>query len=157
MAISDLYPFSKKLVKKIFDPIRKLWLAYSPEELVRQHFICHMLDLGYPVEAIIVEKKIADIATLFAGYTTGYSYERRVDILVLSPEIKPLLLVECKGRIKLSNCVLKQAIGYNSLINAPFITLVNNKFIRTYCFEGNNYNFVDYLPSYSEICRVVKL
>src|SRR6478609_2076005 len=71
----------------IFDIIRRKFVTLTPEEWVRQHFI-HLLitEYGYPKSLFAVE--------------TGLQYNtlsKRTDIMVLSGESLPFLLVECKA------------------------------------------------------------
>ena len=44
--------------EKIFDPVRKKWLAATPEEQIRQHWI-HLLhhEAEYPLSFLSIEKK----------------------------------------------------------------------------------------------------
>ncbi|MBK7690388.1 MAG: type I restriction enzyme HsdR N-terminal domain-containing protein [Bacteroidetes bacterium] len=45
--------------ERVYDPIRKKYVALTPEEWVRQHFLLHIIQVKkYPVSLISVEKKL---------------------------------------------------------------------------------------------------
>lgn len=123
-------------VQRLYDPIRKLWVAATPEEKVRQSILKQMLELGYPESLIAVEK--AELPG------------RRVDILVYQKtgdELQPFLLVECKAH-PLTQAVLNQVIGYNHHIQAPYIAIANQHEVRSGWFDGSVYRFKQGIPVY---------
>ncbi len=100
----------------VWDPIRKSWLVLQPEETVRQALLIYLMEeKGYPRNRMAVEKKL-----LVNGLP------RRTDILVYSPALTPLLLVECKAPdVPLDPEVFFQAVRYNMTLQAPYFVLVN--------------------------------
>lgn len=124
------------LVQKLHDPIRKMWVAATPEEQVRQFILKQLLGQGYPEGLIAVEK----------AKLSG----RRVDILVYQKkkgELQPYLLVECKAH-KLNQATIDQVIGYNYHIQAPYIAIANAQEVRCGWFDGNTYCFRMGIPEY---------
>ncbi len=54
------------------------------------------------------------------------SQRQRADVVVLSRQGEPLLMVECKAYdVKLSQSTLDQAVRYNSVLSARYIMLTN--------------------------------
>ena len=43
--------------QEVFDPVRRRWVALTPEEWVRQHTILRLHAAGYPLEVMQVEKR----------------------------------------------------------------------------------------------------
>src|SRR3954470_1683875 len=72
---------------EIFDIIRKRFVALTPEEWVRQHFIHYLSQqLNYPISLLSVEKKLT-----YNGLT------KRTDIVAYANDGQPKLIVECKA------------------------------------------------------------
>ena len=87
--------------------------------------------------------------------------ERRADILCYSVRgnenaMNPLLLIECKA-ITLGEKELRQLIGYNHFVKAPFIALVNQNQQKMGWFNPtvNDYQFIDYIPQYQELINSI--
>lgn len=58
---------------------------------------------------------------------------QRADIVVVDPQAKPWLVVECKApEVSLSGVVLDQVVRYNSVIGAPLIILTNGRALEAY-------------------------
>jgi hypothetical protein len=112
-----------------FDEIRRLWVAATPEEGIRQRILKKMVyALGFPKELIVVEKELKELPHLTASHLP----QRRIDILCYGKEIHPehplypLLLIECK-RDAIDEKAAEQLIGYNAHVKAYFIALVNRE------------------------------
>jgi hypothetical protein len=123
----------------LFDPVRKKWIALSPEELVRQHFIQYLLiKKKYPKSLIKLEHSLR-----------LNNLNKRSDIVVYSRQGIPWLLVECKKHeVVLDDKVLLQALRYHVNLNVKYIVITNG--INTYCFEVNENKIfsMDNLPMY---------
>ena len=102
--------------EKLFDPIRKKWIISTPEELVRQKVLSHLLyDLKIPGSIISVEKEIK-FNTL----------KKRYDVVVYNGT-QAFILIECKAaHISLSEDFFYQALQYNSILKAPYFMLTNS-------------------------------
>ena len=72
--------------REVFDPVRRRWVALTPEEWVRQHTILRLQAAGYPLEVMQVEGAIE---------VNGMS--RRCDIVVYCSG-QPWMIVECKKK-----------------------------------------------------------
>jgi len=145
----------------IFCQVRREWVAATPEEGVRQHILGQMLQKGYPLAGIAVEKSMRHMPHL--STYNGHIPERRFDIVCFSkgihPEFSlyPLLLVECKA-VKLSDKVINQVVGYNHFVGAFFVCIVNQLEIKTGSYDAasRGYKFVDYMPSYHDLHQLIK-
>ena len=105
---------------EVLDPVRRRWVALTPEEWVRQQLI-HILHTryGYPLELMQVEGAIA-----LNGLT------RRCDIVIYTPDSKPNIIVECKEpNVKISQKVCDQACRYNTVLHVPYLILYNEQSI----------------------------
>ncbi|MFN0064880.1 MAG: type I restriction enzyme HsdR N-terminal domain-containing protein [Chlamydiales bacterium] len=141
---------------KLFDPIRKCWVKETPEEVVRQLLLQKMVrDLHYPLLMIGVEKELAKLPHL---QLQGNIPKRRADILVFAKHIHaeypifPLVLIECKA-VKLTPRIAAQVVGYNAVVQAPFLVLANREEILTGHFDetAGHFRFEPGLKSYSTL------
>jgi hypothetical protein len=138
-------------VKEVYDPIRQMWVAATPEEVVRQTWIQRMLELNFPKALMVVEKELKVLP-----YLTENRYllpSRRVDVLCFMKKnegLHPLLLIECKGG-KLTQQALDQAAAYNHHVGASYVAVVSPAEIRfQYQFKGLQCE-LSRLPSYLEL------
>jgi hypothetical protein len=101
---------------QIFDQVRKKWLALTPEEWVRQHFVNYLIsEKKIPASLISIEKELQ-----------LNDLRKRYDVVVFDHALKPWLIVECKAPyIPLSGSVVEQALRYNMVIGAEFLMLTN--------------------------------
>ena len=117
----NLPAFDAKIVvrdgkRSIFDVIRRRYVALTPEEWVRQHFIHFLIESkGYPARLIAVEKEIQVCGM-----------KRRFDLVCYDRQAVPYLIVECKApSVVLSQAVFDQAFQYNLSIAARFVAITN--------------------------------
>lgn len=141
---------------QLFCPVRQQWVAALPEELVRQHFIHYMRQLGYAFEHLVLEKDLRQLPHL--RYSSLDLPKRRTDLVVLAKQktdFYPLLTIECKA-VKITSKMIRQVIGYNFYLQAPFIALVNASETRFgwYHSEKQDFHFISHFPSYSELLQL---
>jgi hypothetical protein len=125
----------------IFDIIRRKFVSLTPEEWVRQHFI-HLLitEYGYPKSLFAVE--------------TGLIYNKlakRTDIMILSGDSLPFLLVECKAPfISVGEATFAQISRYNFTLRPQYLAVTNG--LSHYCFKAidGQIHFMDDFPKYRE-------
>ena len=100
----------------VYDELRRKWVALTPEEWVRQHFVALMVNsLGYP------RLRLANEVTLKLN-----GMMRRADTVFYDDTLQPALIVEYKApAIALSNEVLQQALRYNLVFNARGLVICN--------------------------------
>ena len=129
---------------KIFDIIRKKYVSLTPEEWVRQHLLHFMVkERKFPQSLLSVEKKVL-VNRLY----------RRTDLVVYSPELKPILLAECKApSVPLSQIAFDQAARYNMSLGVNYFLITNG--LKTLCstidHENRSYIFLKEIPFYDEI------
>lgn len=109
--------------EEVFDPCRKVWVALTPEENVRQHFLNYLVnDRLCPQGLIRTEHEIK---------LNGMS--KRADIVVHDDHGNPLALVECKApEVRIDQAVFDQAVRYNLVFKVNWLILTNG--IKHYCY-----------------------
>jgi len=102
--------------REIFDPVRHIWVALTPEEWVRQNMTLFISErLSIPLERFSNEAAIE-----FNGLS------KRCDAVILGPDSKPLIIVEYKQpRVAISQKVFDQIAVYNMQLNVPFLIVSN--------------------------------
>lgn len=141
--------------QQLLDPIRGIYVPATPEEKVRQRWICHMISsLGYPKGLFTVEKRLSELPHLAHVKVP----DRRIDFLVyanvLQGGVTPLLLVECKVA-SLRQEQMDQLIGYNYYVGARFLAVVNEQQIQ-FGYRSpaaSEYVFHSFLPCYEELLK----
>ncbi|MFI5150883.1 MAG: type I restriction enzyme HsdR N-terminal domain-containing protein [Bacteroidia bacterium] len=132
---------------EIFDPARKRFVSLSPEEWVRQHVIRYLSEeKGFPLSLMAVE----------AGLELN-GLKKRVDIVVYSPEGKPVLIVECKApQIKIGQDAFDQAARYNLKLGVDYLFITNG--MSHYCCKSDkstsSYHFLPEMPAYRDLFPV---
>ncbi len=145
MIALNLPPFEHKIIKKeskatIFDIIRKKYVALTPEEWVRQHFIHYLTDhLHYARSLIRVENGLA-----------FNRMQRRSDIIVYTRQGVARMVVECKAyQQTLSPAVFEQVARYNDTLKARYVVVTNG--LDHYCCQIDHvqktYHFMDCVPA----------
>lgn len=104
--------------REILDPIRRRWVALTPEEWVRQQTVMMLhQQYGWPLELMQVETAI----------TVG-NMTKRCDIVLYDRNVAPVVIVECKEeRVELTQKVVDQACRYNITLQVPYLLLTNGR------------------------------
>ena len=128
----------------VLDPVRRRYVALTPEEGVRQQLLADLIALGYPAGLLAVEKGLA-----FGGKTW------RADAVAYGRSGAALLLAECKAPgVAVSQATFDQLARYNAVLGAP-VLVVDNGRVRYCCIRGAGpsesagWTFVDTVPAYS--------
>jgi len=140
------YDFKIKRGEKrsqIFDPLRKKFVALTPEEFVRQHVIQHLhLDKGFPLGLMMSEQHLR-----YNGM------DKRCDVVCYNTVGRPILLVECKApSIAIDQKAFDQIAQYNVTLQVPYL-FVTNGTKHYYCkinFVEKSFGFLKDLPQYSD-------
>ena len=126
----------------LYDPIRRKYVAATPEEWVRQHFVNYLTaHLGFPHSFIANEK----------GLTLNGT-SRRCDTVIYTRNLRPLCIVEYKRpTVEITSDVFDQIARYNSVLEARYLIVSNG--LRHYCcrFTGIDYSFLPSIPSYEQM------
>ena len=130
----------------IFDVLRRKYVALTPEEWVRQHFVHFLIEhKGYPTALLANE-----IELRIGGK------HLRADTLLYNKELRPHMLIEYKSpTIALTQKVFDQISAYNLLLHTDYL-IVSNGMQHICCrmdYEQNTYHFLEEIPDYSEITK----
>jgi len=130
--------------KLLWDPLRRKYVAYTPEEWVRQHFVNYLTGyLGYPPGLISIE----------ASFRLN-SMLRRADILIHDRTGEPVMIVECKApQVKISQEVFDQVINYNFSYGVRYLVVSNGieHFAGKIDREARSFALLDHIPDYETI------
>lgn len=130
---------------EIFDPVRKIYVALTPEEWVRQHLVHYLMnDRLVPAGLIAIEKKIV-----------VNKLSKRYDVVVYKPDGTPVMIVECKApSVKINRETFNQALRYNLTLNIRFLLLTNG--LTHYCFmldyKKQSSSLMDQIPGFDLLC-----
>ena len=130
----------------IFDVLRRKYVALTPEEWVRQHFVHFLIEhKGYPTALLAneIELRIGE-------------KHLRADTLLYNKELHPQMLIEYKApTIAITQKVFDQISAYNLLLHTDYL-IVSNGMQHICCrmdYEQNTYHFLEEIPAYSEITK----
>jgi type I site-specific restriction endonuclease len=149
MIALNLPAFDFKLAEKngkrmIFDPLRRKYVALTPEEWVRQHFVNYLItEKHYPIELLGNE------VTLKLNATT-----KRCDTIVYNRFLLPLAIVEYKApEVSIKRAVFDQISRYNTSLKVRFLVVSNG--MKHFCcridYETQTYTFLNSIPAYGEL------
>ena len=131
----------------IFDPLRHKFVALTPEEWVRQHFVNYLLQYkGYPTTLTANE----------VGITLN-GMSRRCDTVIYDKSLKPRAIVEYKApTVKITKEVFAQISRYNLVLRVDYLIISNG--LQHYCcrmdYENNSFTFLQEIPDYDTVCNV---
>jgi hypothetical protein len=128
---------------EIYDPVRRKFVALTPEEWVRQHVIAFLVkEKGYPFSSLGIEKKLLINKQL-----------KRFDLVLFLRNGDPFLLVECKAPgVEITEKTFDQAARYNMQLKAEYF-LITNGFDHYFCrldYLNKQYVFIENIPSYAK-------
>lgn len=129
---------------RIFDEVRKKYVALTPEEWVRQHFIMYLINQKQvPAGLIILEKKLI-----------MNKMSRRPDILIHNRQGEAVMIVECKApEVNITQDTFDQVARYNSVLSVQYLVVTNG--LQHFCcqmdYKGNTYRFLEDIPEYNEM------
>lgn len=130
--------------KQIFDILRRKYVALTPEEWVRQHFIHYLIEhKNYP-------------ASLLANEVSLQIGEKRMraDSVLYDNQLHPRIIIEYKApNITLTQKVFDQITVYNLLLHVDYL-IVSNGMTTYICkmdYEKQTYKFLETIPNYENI------
>lgn len=125
----------------IFDILRKKYVALTPEEWVRQHFI-HLLivNYNYPKSLIKIESGLK-----------YHQLSKRSDIVVYDRSGNLFLVVECKAAsVPVSQETFNQAARYSFSLRAKHLAVTNG--LKHYCcrvdYDTSKIEYLKDLPQF---------
>ncbi len=145
----NLPTFEAKVKEKdgklvIFDPARRKFVALTPEEWVRQHFVNYLIHYkGYPKELLANEVSLKLNGT-----------SKRCDTVLYDRFLTPLMIVEYKSPlVKITRAVFDQITRYNMAMHVRYLVVSNG--ISHYCckidYEKLTYSFLEEIPAYGNL------
>ncbi|WP_373775116.1 type I restriction enzyme HsdR N-terminal domain-containing protein [Porphyromonas loveana] len=149
----NLPPYAHRISQEndrmlIYDDIRRRYVALTPEEWVRQHFVHYLTEeLGYPATLIRNEAQLQiDRRT------------KRCDTVIYDTQLRPIVLCEYKApSVSLSQKTMDQILRYNYIFRVPLL-LLSNGVQHTACFVDytqNSYRFLPEIPTYKELTTII--
>jgi hypothetical protein len=124
--------------------LRRKYVALTPEEWVRQHFVHYLIEhKGYPagligneVELNVGEKKL------------------RCDTILYNKVAQPQMIIEYKApQIKLQQKTFDQISAYNLLLKVDYL-IVSNGLQHVCCrmdYDNQKFCFLDDIPDYQKL------
>ena len=128
----------------IFDPLRKKYVALTPEEWVRQHFTHFLTDhKGYPKGLLANEIQLDLNGT-----------KKRCDTVLFNKDLSARMIVEYKApHIAITQAVFDQITRYNMVLKVDYLIVSNG--INHYCckidYQSMSYSFLPDIPSYTDL------
>lgn len=132
-------------VRRVYDALRRKFVALTPEEWVRQHFVAYMTgELGYP--AALMGNEV--------GITLNGTSRRCDTVLFSRNGLVPLMIVEYKApHIEITQRVFDQIVRYNMVLHARWLVVSNG--MRHFCceidYEKRGVSFLPNVPRYAEL------
>ncbi len=144
----NLPPFKPSIkilngTKKIFDVLRRKYVALTPEEWVRQSFIHFLIEhKGYSSSLMTNEVSVS---------LNGMS--RRCDSVLYRRDMTPVMIMEYKApSVEISQKVFSQICRYNIVLKVRYLVISNG--LSHYCCRINDdgtYCFLKDIPNYEDL------
>lgn len=128
----------------VLDRIRSKYVAFTPEENVRLHFVNYLTNyLHYPSTQIMNE-----VTLNLNGLT------RRCDTVIFGSRQQPLVIAEYKSpKIAIGKAVFEQVVRYNIVLRVKYLIVSNG--LKHYCtevdYDTGKFNFLTEIPDYDDI------
>ncbi|MDR0989028.1 MAG: type I restriction enzyme HsdR N-terminal domain-containing protein [Prevotellaceae bacterium] len=128
----------------IFDFIRRTYVALTPEEWVRQHFVHYL-----------VGQKRFPAGLMANEVTAAYNgIKRRCDTVLYRRNLTPFMIVEYKApSVRITQAVFEQITRYNMVLHVDYLVVSNG--LQHYCcridYKENRYTFLEDIPMYEEM------
>lgn len=151
MMALNLPPFDAKVAVKdgkrvIFDVIRRKYVALTPEEWVRQHFVHFLTEhKGYPQALLANEVQVQLNGT-----------RKRCDTVLYRRDLTARMIVEYKApEVVITQKVFDQITRYNMVLHVDYLIVSNG--LQHYCcrmdYESNSYSFLKEIPEYNSLMK----
>lgn len=130
--------------EQILDVLRRKYVALTPEEWVRQHFIHYLIEhKHYPATLLANEVKLQVGDKVL-----------RADSVLYSTSLQPRMIIEYKApHISITQKTFDQISTYNLLLHADYLVVSNG--IRHYIckmdYEQQKYVFLEDIPEYKKL------
>ncbi len=128
----------------IWDSLRRQYIALTPEEWVRQHFVQFLVThKSYPAALL------ANEVTLQLN-----GMKRRCDTVLYDRTVKPRMIIEYKApEVAITQKVFDQIGRYNLVLQVDYLVVSNG--LEHYCckmdYTGQSYAFLKDIPGYGDL------
>lgn len=129
---------------RIFDTLRKAYVALTPEEWVRQHFVHYLISAkDYPASLMANETAI-----------NLNNIKLRCDTVVYDRSLTPRAIIEYKApSVAITKDTFAQIARYNLVLKVDYLIVSNG--LKHYCckmdYSANSYTFLQEIPDYKTI------
>lgn len=152
MAALNLPPYDSKTkdengLHSIYDTIRRKYVALTPEEWVRQHFV-HYLINHKEVPRNRISNEIA---------VKLYNTTKRCDTVIYGPHSVPIAIVEYKSPdVEITQAVFEQICRYNMVLKVSCLIVSNgmNHYSCSIDYDTQSISFLPSVPSYAEMLEM---
>jgi hypothetical protein len=130
--------------REIYDFLRRRYVALTPEEWVRQHFVHFLVEQkGYP------RGLLANELELRCG-----AKRLRCDTVLYNNVLQPRMIIEYKAPdVTITQRVFDQITAYNILLHVDYLIVSNG--CQHYCcrmdYAHRSYEFLTDIPDYNTI------
>ena len=128
----------------IFDVIRRRYVALTPEEWVRQHFVHFLIAYkGYPQTLMANEVQVQLNGT-----------RKRCDTVLYRRDLSARMIVEYKAPdVQITQAVFDQITRYNMVLRVKYLIVTNG--LQHYCcridYRTQTYTFLPSIPDYPSL------
>lgn len=128
----------------VFDLLRRKFVALTPEEWVRQHFINFLIsEKAYPKTLIANEIQI-----------NLNNLKRRCDSVVYDRNLSPIMIIEYKSPdVIITQEVFDQIVRYNIVLKVKYLIVSNG--LNHYCcrmdYENQSFEYLSDIPAYTDL------
>lgn len=130
--------------QQIFDLLRNKYVALTPEEWVRQHFVRYLIyDRQFPQGLMANEMQIVLHRT-----------RKRCDTVLFDKQRQPLVIIEYKApSIPITQEVVNQILRYNIVLRVRYIFISNglSHYGWKLNYEHQTYEILPEIPVYSSL------
>ncbi len=121
----------------IFDEVRRLWVALTPEEWVRQNFLQYLIRVKKYSPSLISVEKMIKVGEM----------QKRYDIVVYKNNL-PWMIIECKkNNVTINTAVIEQVIRYNMALSINYFVVTNGNQSFAYEVSDNTFKELSDLPA----------
>ena len=141
----NLPPFNANIRRegmnvRIFDTLRQRFVALTPEEWVRQHFV-NMLLTNYGFSSSLTANEVS---------LSLNGMSRRCDTVVYDKQLRPRMIVEYKRpSVEITQRVFDQICSYNMVMHVDYLVVSNgmHHFACRMDYERQTYEFLKEIPN----------
>ena len=130
--------------RTILDILRRKYVALTPEEWVRQHFVHFLIEQkGYPTTLLANEVQLNVGNKLL-----------RADSVLYGSDLHPRMIIEYKApTVSITQKVFDQISVYNMLLKVDYLVVSNgiNHYVCKMNYENQKYFFLREIPEYKDL------